>query len=118
MSDLILTENGNNLELSNFDLQVSDGSLYVANKIRIALKTFNNEWFLNINAGLPYYEDILIKNPNLDFISDLFQSEILSISDVDSLDEFTLTLSSTRQLEIYFIAILTDGTAVEITEVI
>ena len=118
MSDLILTENGNNLELANFDLQVLDGSRYVANKIRIALKTFNKEWFLNINTGLPYYEDILIKNPNLDFISDLYQSEILAIPEVATLDEFILTLSATRQLEIYFIAILTDGTTVEITEVI
>jgi hypothetical protein len=116
--DLILAENDNNLELKNFDLQVLGGSIYVANKIRIALRTFHNEWFLNINAGLPYYEDILIKNPNLDFVSDLYQSEILSISEVDSLDEFTLSLNATRQLDIFFIAILTDGTTVEITEVI
>lgn len=116
--DLLLVENGNNLELKNFDLQVSGGSLYVANKIRIALKTFNGEWYLNINAGLPYYEDILVKNPNLDFISDLFQSEILSISEVDSLDEFELTLTDTRQLDIFFIAILADGSTVEIKETI
>ena len=104
--DLCLIENDNNLKLSNFDLAIDNTSLSIANKIRIALKTFTNEWYLNINAGLPYYEDILIKNPNLDFISDLFQTEILSINSVDSLQDFELSLDSDRKLNITFTAIL------------
>lgn len=114
--DLCLIENDNNLKLTNFDISLCSGSLYVANKIRIAFKTFNNEWYLNINAGLPYYEDILVKNPNLDFISDLYQSEILSIDEVDSLESFELTLDSNRQLNISFTAILVDGSSVTIEE--
>lgn len=115
MSDLALIENNNNLQIENFDLVIATGSLYVANKIRIRLSTFQNEWFLNINAGLPYYQDILIKNPNLDLIADLFQTEILNTTGVDSLEEFNLDLNG-RTLQITFICVLDSGELLELSQ--
>jgi len=117
MKDLELIENGNNLIIRNFDLGIAESSVYIANKIRIIMKTFNGEWYLNLNAGLPYYSDILVKSPNLDFIADIYTSAILGVSGVESIDEFELTLDG-RLLEITFIAILTNGDSITITETI
>ena len=117
MRDLALIENDNNLEVTNFDLVLTGGSLYVANKIRIRLKTFKNEWYLNINAGLPYYESILIKNPNLDYVADLYITEILGTEGVKEIDEFNLEVEG-RDLKIAFIAILDNGDSVEIEETV
>lgn len=115
--DLKLIENTNNLEITNSDLTLVSGSVYVANKIRIALRTFKTEWYLNINAGLPYYEEIFIKNPNVDFIADLYQSEILKIKEVKELTEFELTLEN-RKMTITFTAILQSGEILKQTEII
>lgn len=120
MRDLALIENDNNLEVSAFDLRVVSGSLYVANKLRIRLKTFRGEWFLNTNVGLPYFEEIFKKNPNLDLISDLYIQEILGTTGVSQIvpGTFILDLLPSRRLEIAFTAELDSGELVEITEVV
>lgn len=119
MKDLQLIENSNDLELLNFDLQLnSDLSLYVSQKLRIKLSTFRGEWYLNTSAGLPYYEDILIKAPNLDFVADLFKAEIISIDEINEITSFELDLLSNRKLQVTFTAILTDSSEITFSEVI
>lgn len=47
------------LELSATDLQFTSGVEAVAQGIRIRLRTFRNEWFLNLDTGVDWFGSIL-----------------------------------------------------------
>lgn len=45
------------------DLQFSYGIEAVAQSCRIALQLFQGEWFLDLDAGIPYWDEILSQKP-------------------------------------------------------
>lgn len=116
MKDLMLIETNNNLKVQDRDLTFTDDtSKYVAQKLRIRLSFFLGEWYLNVLKGIPYYEEILIKNPNLNYIEDLLKSEIVVLDEVEQLLNFNLVYEgTTRTLSVEFTAQLIDGSTVSI----
>ena len=61
--DLLLDEN-NDLVVTT-DLQFSRGITAVTQSCRIALQLFQDEWFLDMDAGLPYWQSILAQKPTV-----------------------------------------------------
>jgi hypothetical protein len=111
MRDFQLVENDNNLELIDKDFQITDNlSRYVSQKLRIRLSFFRGEWYLNINKGIPYFESVFVKDPNISFIEDLIVLEITTCPYIEELLELNLTVEkSTRELIINFKARLENG---------
>ena len=117
MKDLLLIENTNNLILQNKDLQLTNNDVdYTVQKCIIILKVFKGEWYLNINIGIPYFENIFIKNPNIGLIEDIFKTIILSIETIEELIDFNLTYNNTiRKLSLDFQAKLIDGSIINVS---
>ena len=69
--DLEISENGD-ISLTESICQIVD----------IRLKWIKNEWRLGPDFGLPYFEDILVKAPNIEFIGGLITAELLDIEGV------------------------------------
>jgi hypothetical protein len=79
----------------------------VGQRLRTKLQHFLGEWFLDQNLGLPYYRDVLVRNPNLSVIKALFQDVISSDRGVEQLTLLDLALDSeTRVLSVSFEAVL------------
>lgn len=76
-------------------------SEYVSQKIENNLKTFKEEWFLNPDLGLPYFNRILIKNADLDDINTLFSAEISKITEVEEIISFETDYDNVKRK--YFI---------------
>ena len=87
MSDIKLGTDGD-LDTTNNDLTIITGLDEVTQRLRQTLRTFQGEWFLNLEFGVSYYQDILKKNPNLDVISTVLKNAILSVPGVLDLLEF------------------------------
>jgi hypothetical protein len=69
----------------------------VQQSLQMRLQFFANEWFADESAGLPYFEKILVKSPNLAEVRELFRAKILGTVGVNNLLEFTAGLNrSTR----------------------
>lgn len=65
------------------------GVAAVRQALQIRLGFFRNEWFLDLDAGLPYYQQILIKHPKGTVAVDaLFKAEILATPNVRQLLSF------------------------------
>jgi hypothetical protein len=47
------------------DLQFTTGLTAIAQACRIALQMFQDEWFLDLDAGMPYWQDILGQKPDV-----------------------------------------------------
>lgn len=117
MKDFLLEENTNNLSLVNRDLSFTlDNSSYLAQKLKIRLSFFLGEWYLNVLKGIPYFDQILIKNPDLNFVEDLIKTEITTTPGVDTLESFNLTYeNSTKELLIEFSVSTLEGEIIDVT---
>lgn len=102
------------LRLTDGQVSLVDGADAVVQHIKIRLQFFAGEWFLDLREGLPYFQEILVKGPNLGRIRALFRATILETPGVLLVDRLDLDLdSSTRNLDVTFRATLEDGTAID-----
>lgn len=100
--DIALDKDGD-LLIANYDLALVSGIDAIAQEIKIKLQWFLGEWFLDLSAGVPYWQDILIKNPNLVDIDNLLRAMIVETRGVIDLLFFKYDLDNrTRALKINF----------------
>jgi len=103
---------------SNNDLMVRGGSLLtvadgaeIVQHVRSRLLFYLGEWFLDIDAGVPYFQEIFTKPANLANIESIFKSKILRTQGVQKLTDFSMTYEggSSRTLSVSFSAETTFG---------
>lgn len=86
------------------------GGEAVAQRVRVRFKWFLGEWFLDQRLGVPYFQDILIKNPDPILISFIFKKVLTTTPGVASVSTFNATLdAATRTLTVSFEATLDSG---------
>ncbi len=118
--------------VKNLDLRITaDKSEFVAQKITEVLLFILGEWFLDRDQGLPYFGElddegnrlretgIMVKNPDLNYISTLYRDKINSIIEIIEIIEFNLSLNTvTRTLTIDFIVAIGENEEVTGTIII
>ena len=97
------------------DLVLVDGNvpLYpgVDQRIDCVLRTFLGEWWLDRTQGLPYFAEMLKKNPDLSVVRQAFAAVILSVPGVRKIIKLeTKFTASTRTLSVNFEVQGTDAT--------
>lgn len=92
------------------------GGEAVAQRVRVRFKFFAGEWFLDRRLGVPYYRDILIKNPDRLVVSAVFRKVLTLTLGVQKVNAFSAVLETlTRTLTADFDASLSDGTKIVAT---
>ncbi len=110
MSDLATSDTTADLELTNGDLTLSKGVDAVKQALRQELKMFAGEWFLDLDYGVPYYKNVLVKKPNTGLIRGIFEETILATPGVLELTSLSLDYNSAaRTLTVSFTARAFDG---------
>src|SRR6478752_2230488 len=64
------------------------GAHPVLQDILTRLRTFQGEWFLDTTIGVPYYQTILVKAPDMTAIATALKDQILSTPGVLTLNQF------------------------------
>jgi hypothetical protein len=77
-------------EVTKYSLWPIDGADKIAQQIKMNLLTFLGEWFLNVTFGVPYLEEILVKNPRMASVETIFRKHISSVPDVLRIDSLGL----------------------------
>ncbi|TDI74592.1 MAG: hypothetical protein E2O82_03675 [Betaproteobacteria bacterium] len=115
-----------NLLLSNDkDIQVIDGNLPLVEGIdeltqisELRFQSFQGDWFLDLDLGMPYFEVIFQKATSVTEIETIFLNEIGDIPGIIDVKSFNLSLApETRTLTVEFSALTTDGVLDFSTEV-
>lgn len=97
--DLLLDDEGD-LVLTS-DLEFSTGLQAVAQGIRIRIQTFKGEWFLDLDHGVPYYQDLLGQKFNEIKARAAFRTAIITAPGVTELTTLGVTFDrQTRALEV------------------
>lgn len=105
----------NDLDLSSGNLVVVDSlAQETAQKLSNKFQLFLGEWFIDTRIGVPWFQQILIKNPDLSAVGQLFRKIILNTPGVASILQADLTmLTSQRKLIASFKVLVTDGSIIE-----
>jgi len=89
----------------------------VSQRLHVRLNFFKGEWFANLDAGTPYYQNILVKGPTDLVIRTVFTNVVQGTEGVRVVESLTYQLNkSTRELTLQFKARLEDGTIFESTD--
>ena len=113
MKDIALDSTTGDLLLKNFDLQLIDGRDQIAQNLAIRLRFILGEWFLDITAGVPYYDDFFIKAPNQIRIESILKEEILNTPGIDKILSFSSNFDAHRRA--YSVSFSVDTLQGEIT---
>lgn len=73
----------------------------VAQRLKIRLLTFRSEWFMDLNYGPPYWQEILSMKVNKSRVDRIFQQQILLEPGVKEIVSFSSTLVN-RQYSLNF----------------
>ena len=90
MKDILLTQEGDLYINDLGDIEITDS---VRQAVKIRLLWFLNEWRFAPDFGLPYFEEVLIKNPNLERIKRLIRDEVMSVEEVIDVKNIKLTFA-------------------------
>ncbi len=74
MSDLTMNLLTNDLLLKNGDISVVTGDDAIIQNLQQSLQLWLGEWFLDTTKGVPFKQQILVKNP----VIDLVQADIIN----------------------------------------
>jgi len=98
-----LTVRGDNLILA-------EGEEAIDQNLRLRLKFFLGEFFLDERQGIPFYREVFIKNPNLRLLRNIFSEAIVTTEGIDSVDNISLAIdNASRTLNLSFIATMNTG---------
>ena len=108
MKDILLDRDGD-LNINEWgDISLTDS---VRQAVRIRLLWFLEEWRFAPSFGVPYYEEILVKNPNLQRIRRIIMDEVLSVEEVRDVRNVTIDLDKkTRSAKVMLDIVLDEET--------
>ncbi len=116
MADLRLNANLD-LDLTDDRLSIVEGADAVAQKVGIRLRFFRGEWLLDTRIGLPYYQEVFVKNPDLTIVNSLFRRAILTTPGITELTSYDLDIDPrTRVARLSFQARADNGETVRFSE--
>lgn len=109
MIDLALNSD-HDIYITDRDLTLIDGASALKQRLKIRFWSFYQEWYLNRDFGLPYYQGILGKPTLRGFLETKFRNMILDTPGVEELLYFEMNYeNSTRELTIRFDVRSEDG---------
>lgn len=101
MSDLKLDKETHDLSFEGNRIEFTKNIETIDQKIKVELLFLFGEWFLNTTEGVPYFDKVAVKNPQLSQIEALLRSKILSVEGVTEINSLILDFAAaTRVLSI------------------
>ena len=99
------------LLVQNGDLVIVSGRAAIQQDIIQRMSFFAGEWFMDNTQGLPWFQQILVKNPDQGIVDAIFRNVIFGVPGVVSLTQYSFKPNlAARLLNISFIASTTQGT--------
>ena len=91
--DILLDSNGD-LAFKGTDIVLANS---VRQKIKIRLKWFFQEWRWDDEAGVPYFEYLFVKNPDIDQIKELIEEQIFNVDEITEVNDVSIEIDSLKR---------------------
>lgn len=104
----------NDLAIVNNDLAMATDTTAIQQAWQQKLQLWFQEWFLDTTKGVPYRQQILIKNPNLDVIQGVLINQSTSVPGIQEIQDFSFEYGSTnRSLSVFMDALDSNGQVIQ-----
>lgn len=108
--DIKLSTVDNDIDTENNTLSLVESSEATAQRLRIKLKTFLGEWFLDTRIGMPYFQEFFVKKPNKLVMDSRIREAVEEDEGIESLNSINYDFdATTRALSFSFTATLVSG---------
>ena len=91
MKDILLDKDGDILLTEEGDISLVTSPVQ---EVMIKLRWYFAEWMFDPEKGIPWFESILVKNPDIDGIKKIFIRELLDIDDIIEVPQMDITVDS------------------------
>lgn len=98
MIDIALDPKTGDLVFEDFNLALVESVDQIAQNLAIRLRFIQGEWYLNILAGIPYYQYFFIKNPNQIQVETFLKDEISNTIGVEEITNFSSNFDGVNRL--------------------
>jgi len=106
--DIALNPADHDLYIKDGELKIVQGGDQVTQNLKVRLQYYLGEWFLDITEGLPFYSDILVKNPNIPSIDSILKTRIISTPEITELIEYKSSFDKLTREYLISIKVKTD----------
>ncbi len=108
MRDDILLDSGGDIKINdNGDLQLTES---IRQSVQIRLRWFFAEWRFAPERGVPWFEDVFIKNPNDARIRQVIQEECMQVEGVLNAKNIKISNNITTRVAVISLIIVTTET--------
>lgn len=90
MSDIRIDADAN-IPITDNDLEIVTGQEAIGQDIRRSIRVVKGEYFRDVNMGIDYNNEILIKGATAELISTRFRAEIFAVPGVLDIRGFNIT---------------------------
>jgi hypothetical protein len=104
MDDILLTRDGDLFVNDQGDIQLTTS---VRQSVIIHLQWFFSEWKFSPQFGLPYFEEVFIKNPDLQRIRRIVRDEVEKVEAVVEARNITIDLDNYTRKAIITLEVVT-----------
>ncbi len=108
MKDILLSPDGDMI-LKDEDIVLEES---LCQRINILLRWFEGEWQWDDEQGLPYFDDLFIKNPNTDSFEDAVRDKLYEIDEIIDIPELNIEYGEDRVAKISY-TVVTDQETIE-----
>ena len=104
MSDIVIEKVNNDIVIDNEgSASVNSEIDSIEQSLRQRLNSFAGDYFLNLREGIPYFQQVLRKNPDPIIVDSIFKKAIINTKGINKLTSFNLDIdNSTRELNLTF----------------
>ncbi len=104
-ADILLDSGGDILVSDTADITPKYS---VRQDVKIRLQWFFEEWRFAPEYGLPYFDEVFIKNPNLDRIAQLVREEAAKVTDVTDVRDVRVSVDKATRSAVISFTIITE----------
>jgi len=110
-------DNDGDLLVTNNRLTLTTGAEAVKQHLQSRLRTFLGEWFLDTSIGVPWFQEVLVKQPSFQVIQSVLKSIIVDTPGILELTFFEFDYDNSRELTLEIEALTSDG-PIDFTQIV
>lgn len=103
--DILLDSGGDILVNDAADITLTNS---IRQDVKIRLQWFFAEWRFDPEAGLPYFEEVFVKNPNTDRIAQIVREEAAKVTGVIETRDVRVNCDNNTRTAVIAFTIVTD----------
>lgn len=114
--DIAINPETNDIAYENGLIKYANKADETCQRVRTCLRRIEGEWFLDSEAGLPYFGGNMLGAKDMEYVKLIIRGEIMKITGVNTINEINVILNTATKHVSVYVSITIDEQVYSITE--